>query len=386
MKVGILIDEFAHGSAPVISIQEAKNLKDLGISAKILVGIKITSTEDLSFPCNDIYRDFLINKYPAFVKFFNFRFPFFSFFSPQHLLSIFFSHWAIKDKEYDCIVAHGIFSALIAWNIRNKRKIPFFTFFWDPSSYILRKIYPKSFLGKFFFLLIPLTKYIDILISKKTDQLILGSRFHLDWFRKYGIEDIKIIYPGCFPIQSIPLRRGDFVLTVDRWDIGSLPNILLEVLQNSKVKFKLKVVGYWQDDLLKTRFLDKRKELHLDDFVEVLGPMSIQQLRELYLEARCLVHPTKEGFGMTALEAASYGCPFIFPAGSGVTDLFKHGRDCFLVQNAENSFEYLKYIELLLSDQEIAWEMGRWAWEVAKKYTWKYHAEQLANYIKDFLR
>lgn len=382
MRIGILIDEYVHGSAPIISTSEVRYLKEEGFETEILVGTKFCSKDRIDYPRNNSIR-FLTEDYPKFVEKINFRFPFFSFFSPQHLLSALFAPLAIKEKDYDLIIAHGLFSALIAYNLKRKRKIPFFTIFWDPSSYILPKVYTKTPLEPFFFVFIPLVESVDKLASKKTDKVILGSKFHLNWFSERGVKDIDIVYPGCFPAEKLPDRRGDFVLAVDRWDIGSLPDIFLEILKTTKYKFKLKIVGHWHNERFKNEFLYKVKELDLEDLVEVTGPVSFEKLQQLFLEARCFVHPTLESFGMAALEAASYGCPIIIPSGSGVNDLFIHGKHGFFPKN-KGIEEYSKYIEQLVRDRSLAYEMGRSAWEVAKKYTWEYHAHQLSNIIRDY--
>ncbi|MDP2943905.1 MAG: glycosyltransferase family 4 protein [Candidatus Omnitrophota bacterium] len=383
MRIGILIDEYVSGAAPVLATQEARYLEEAGFEVDILVGTKFNSKNQRDNPENNSIK-FLTERYPWFVRKLNFRFPFFSFFSPQHLISALFAPLVIKEKDYDLIIAHGLFSSLIACNLRRVRKISFFSFFWDPSSCILPKVYAKTPLRSFFFALIPATAFIDKGIARKTDKLILGSKFHLKWFSDRGIKDIDIVYPGCFPAQTLPDQRGDFVLAVDRWDIGSLPDIFLEILQISKYKFELKVVGHWHSEHLKNKFLHKVAESGLEDLVEVTGPLSFEELKQLFLQARCFVHPTLEAFGMSALEAASYGCPFIIPRSSGVTDLFVHGKHGFFPTD-KNIDEYAMYIEKLVKDKYLAYEMGRSAWEAAKRYTWRYHAQRITDIIRDFL-
>lgn len=382
MKIGILIDEFVSGGAPILAVQEALGLRKLGHVTEILVGTRfdVRTQADVT---GDAAIRFLVDEYPPFVRRMKFRFPFFSFFSPQHLLSAFYAPSVIKSKDYDLIIAHGLFSALIASRLRNSRKIPYFTIFWDPSSYILPKVYSKTPLAPLFFALLPVTSAVDRWAARTPDRLILGSRFHLGWFEKTGAKHIEVVYPGCFPAEALPQKREDFALAVDRWDIGSRPDIFLDVLKKSPAKFKLKVVGGWHDERFRESFEKKVVAYGLQDWVEVVGRVDFGTLKRYFQTARCFLHPTQEAFGMAALEAAAFGCPIIIPARSGVTDLFVHGEHGFFPKDKDDADEYAAYIARIMSDADLASVMSRKAWEQARTYAWDFHARRLDVIIKD---
>lgn len=384
MRIAILVDEYVPGAMPVLATQEARYLREEGFHVDILVGTKFSDRQRKEC-LKDESIIFLLDRYPRLIRALRFRFPFFSFFSPQHLLSALFAPLVIKSGDYDLVIAHGLFSAFIAYNLRRARKIPFFTLFWDPSSYILPKVYSNTILRYFFWILIPLVRRLDVWIAKSTNRLLLGSKLHLAWFCRQGAKDIQVVYPGCFAAGNLPAERGDFILAADRWDIGSLPDIFLEMLKNSRQKFQLKIAGCWHNAIFKKRFLGEVTKLGLEDYVQILGPLPSQELRQLFLSARCFIHPTLEAFGMSAFEAASSGCPFIIPAKSGVTDLFTHGKDGFFPAAGDRQ-EYAKYLMRLVEDKTLAYTMGYSAWETAKKYTWSRHAQEIAAIIKDFFK
>ncbi len=385
MKIGILIDEFVSGGAAVLAVQEALRLRDLGYKTEILSGTRFNEKTQAEQDKN-IAVKFLVDFYPGYVKKLKFRFPFFSFFSPQHILSAFYAPKVIKSGDFDLIIAHGLFSALIAARLRRVRKIPFFTIFWDPSSYILPKVYSDTPLALFFALFLPVARAVDKWAARSPNRLILGSKFHYEWFNKVAFKKIDIVYPGCFPIEVLPTERGNYVLALDRWDKGSLPGILLEALHKSKHKFKLVIAGGWHDENLRKSFEKKVDEYGLKDSVEILGRISFDKVRELFLGARCFVHPTQEAFGMAVLEAAAFGCPIIIPARSGVTDLFVHGEDGFFPQDKDDVNLYCEYIDKFINDKAYAYKIGRNAWEKAKKYNWLYHAQRLDSIIKDYFK
>jgi len=383
MKIGILIYEFVSGGAAVLAVQEALRLKELGYETQILAGTRFQERTQAE-PDKEIRVRFLVDSYPSYVRNMRFRFPFFSFFSPQHLLSAFYAPKIIKPGDFDLIIAHGLFSALIAGRLRKISKIPFFTIFWDPSSYILPKVYSKTPLAFLFTALLPVARAVDKWAARTPERLILGSRFHYDWFRAVTEKKIDIVYPGCFPVDSLPQKRGDFILAVDRWDIGSRPDILLEALKKAPNKFKLKIAGGWHDENMRKAFEKKVETYGLKNNVDVLGKVSFERLKELFLGARCFVHPTQEAFGMAALEAAAFGCPIIIPARSGVTDLFIHGEDGFFPQDKDDAGLYEEYISKFVKDADFSLKTGQNAWEKAKKYNWLYHAKCLDSVIKDY--
>jgi glycosyltransferase involved in cell wall biosynthesis len=107
------------------------------------------------------------------------------------------------------------------------------------------------------------------------------------------------------------------------------------------------------------------------------------EIREICAQARVWVHPNFEAFGMGGLEAASYGCPIMIPKGSGVTELFTNGEHGFFPP-AEDVKQWIVDIQGLMTDRHRAERMGEAAQDVAGKYTWKYHSEQLFSMIMAF--
>ncbi|GFP19776.1 hypothetical protein HKBW3S03_01280 [Candidatus Hakubella thermalkaliphila] len=144
---------------------------------------------------------------------------------------------------------------------------------------------------------------------------------------------------------------------------------------------KLVVAGQWLSPRLRKAFEQNLTKRGFHRQVEVIGPVSQKKLIELYLRARVLVHPFREAFGMTVLEAAGCGCPFLVAEGSGVCDLFEHGKEGFFVE--ENDIDtWARNVGKLAADERLAWAMGQSAWEVARQHTWRDHTLQLLQVIK----
>jgi phosphatidylinositol alpha-1,6-mannosyltransferase len=104
----------------------------------------------------------------------------------------------------------------------------------------------------------------------------------------------------------------------------------------------------------------------------------------LYVQARALIVPNTEAFGMIALEAAAHGAPIIVPKRAGVTDLFSHGVHGFFPDEGD-IVAFTEYVKRLIVNERAAWKMGYQAWEVAKNYTWDNHANSLLAVLRDLM-
>jgi len=386
MKVGILVDELAPGSAPKLIGQPIKELKKLGIESEALVlidnGKYKKFPEIYNYHLNSVKIRYIFNEAPFWIRKFDFRFPGFSFFSLHHILSFFIAPLVIKKKEYDIIIAHCQYSSFAAWGLKIFRKIPYLLLVWDPSTYTLKKIYVKTWLKFFYPILYVFAYLLDKISTEGAKALIASGKLHHRRFKKISGKPLEDLYPGCFPKEEfIPYsKREKAILTYDRWDIGNKPHIFLDILSNTDSEIKLKIGGFWHPQNIKEDFLSEVKKRGLEQRIELLDPLDENKILELCSRVILHVHPNEEAFGMQTLEAAACGCCIIIPKGSGVTDLFIHGVHGYFPEK-NNSQDLLKYIKLIFSDIERAEEMGRRAWIVAKNYTWQGYANKLVKIL-----
>jgi glycosyltransferase involved in cell wall biosynthesis len=268
------------------------------------------------------------------------------------------------------------------WRVR---KIPYIAYIHDPISYIIRKVYSKGALSHFFPVMLSAGHYLDRVIVSEARKCLTQSMFHLKFLKNIVKGNIEVLYPGCYPENAIRSNRGEYLLTMkSMWDANKNAGFLLKLLSEVKHDARLIMVGGWERNFYES-FIKKVKGRGLEDRVEIKGYVNEDELMRLYRNARLLIHPSVEAFGMSGLEAASYGCPFIMPEGSGVTDIFSHGVHGFFPREGD-LYNYIKFTDKLLSDERFAWRMGKTAWVKAKQYTWKRHSMQLARIIDSILQ
>lgn len=383
-KIGVLIGQIRQmGGVGVAAFEEVRNLKRLGYEVELII-----LKERKEFSQNEVFvRDlsprYLSREIPWPFNI-SFDLPFFSFLNSFHLTFPFLAPFVIREREYKYLIVHETYNAFTALTLKWFRKIPFYPFIWDPISYILPRVYGKRRLRFAFPLLLPLGRFLDRLIVREAETVLLGSRAHDSLLREIsGRSNFAVVYSGCYPEETIPERREDFIIAVTKWDIGKNPDFLLQVMEKLENKeTRLVLAGNWVQASLQAEFLRRAERLSLRGRIELTGWIDDKMKKNLLRRARVLVHPIVEAFGIFGLEAAGCGCPVVIPRGSGVAELFEDGVHGFFPKEGDVE-AFAKALDLLLADERRAWEMGRAAWEVAKRYTWKGQARRLLEVLEN---
>ena len=382
INIGILIDQLLVGGVIKVAVEEVRYLRKLGYHVDLLVLLQTTKKGNINLVDNEIPVKFLSDKFLGIFKK-SFKFPFFSYFSSFHITSPFIIDRAIEKDDYDLIIAHGTYTCLSAIGLLKKVKIPYIAYIWDPVSYILKKVYSNTPLRIIFPILKPIAHFLDNIIVKNSIATITGSKVHHEILRSFDKNKIFIVYPGCKNVKIYQERREKYILSVTRWDSGKKPEFLLKVIKRLKNGYNLIIAGSWLRDKEKVKFEKRIVKENLSHKVKVLGYVGENKLEILFSKASVFVHPNFEAFGMTGLEAASFGCPIIFPKGSGVADLFENGKQGFFPEEG-NVDEFVLCLNVILFNDDIAKKMGKSAFREAKNYTFNKHAKRLSEIIKQF--
>lgn len=379
MKIGVIIDQLASGSAPKVIGQEVRGLKRLGHEAESLV-LKGGYSSVYDFHMEGVRVRNLMDEFPAIARRTDFRIPGFSFFSMHHLTSPLYAPSVIRDREYDVLVTHSTYTCFTTRKLKQKRHIPYIPFIWDPMSYILPHIYSTTSIGRLMPVLKPMAEWADRFIMKEAEAVITSGRMHHPLLKTLTDKDLEILYPGCFPADSVNENRENFILTFDRWDIGNTPHIFLDLMPQLDKGIKLVVGGHWYPETIREGFVAEVKKRGLQDRVVMIGALDEKMIIDYSSRAMVHVHTNKEVFGMQSLEAAACGCPIVIPEGSGVTELFENHRHGFFPKEGDLD-AHAGYINKLYSEPEFARKVGRAAWEAARKQTWEKHSADLLAII-----
>jgi phosphatidyl-myo-inositol dimannoside synthase len=221
----------------------------------------------------------------------------------------------------------------------------------------------------------------------KADYIIANSRFTKELAIKLGIKikNIKVINPGCnYPIQvnedakafakKIYRESSPKLITVSRLDGRKSHQNILMTIKNLLPKFpNLKYVSVGDGDE-KNNLEKLKRELSLDKTVELIFNSTEQEKVALIEQSDIFVMPSVvykksvEGFGITYIEAASYGKPSIGGIYGGEGDAIKSGHTGYLCNGNDLNALYDTLLKLLENNKHK--ELGKNAFEFSKNFNW----------------
>ena len=231
-----------------------------------------------------------------------------------------------------------------------------------------------------------LNKRMQIALSK-ADFVIANSNFTKNFIIKLGLKhkNIKVINPGCnYPIKVdsdaktfakiIYGKSFPKLITISRLDGRKSHRNILMTIKNLLPKFpQLKYVsvgnGEERDNLEKLK-----KELGLKDEVSFIYNSSEQEklalleMSDLFVMPSIIYNKSIEGFGITFIEAASYGKASIGGIHGGEADAIVHGKTGYLCDG--NDLNALYEVLLNTLNNENFKLLGTNALKFSKNFSW----------------
>ena len=220
----------------------------------------------------------------------------------------------------------------------------------------------------------------------KADHVIANSKFTKEFAMKLGVKNVTVINPGCnYPIQINEEAKmfahntygnaSPKLITVSRLDGRKSHQNVMMTVKNLLPKFpSLKYVSVGDGDE-KKNLLKLRKELGLEDNVELIFKSTEQEKVALLERSDVFIMPSViykksvEGFGITYIEAASYGKPSIGGIYGGEGDAIKSGQTGYLCNGNDLNAIYDTLLKTLANNHYL--ELGANALEFSKDFSWE---------------
>ena len=221
----------------------------------------------------------------------------------------------------------------------------------------------------------------------KANFIVANSDFTKNLATKLGYKNknIKVINPGCnYPIQvkeegrkfaeNIFTDAFPKLITVSRLDGRKSHKNVLMTIKNLLPKFpKLKYVSIGDGDE-KSNLEKLSKELGLIDQVRFIYKSTEQEKIGLLEKSDIFIMPSViykksvEGFGITFIEAASYGKPSIAGKFGGEADAVLEGKTGYLCDGNDLNNLYETILKIL--DNDNYKKLGANALEFSKNFSW----------------
>ena len=232
--------------------------------------------------------------------------------------------------------------------------------------------------------------------TNKANFIIANSNFTKELAIKVGIDPLKIhvIFPGIekpkiigneFKIEAETIFKDSFpkIITVARLDKRKGHDKILMLIKNLKPKFpriKYVCIGFGEEEnnLLKlTKELKINKEVvFLKDINENLK-IALISLSNLFLMPSRIEKRSVEGFGISFMEAASYGVGSIGGKDGGASDAISHNKTGMICDGNDLNSIYETVIDFFKDEKFI--KFGKTAHKFSEDFHWN---KIVKNYLK----
>jgi len=232
--------------------------------------------------------------------------------------------------------------------------------------------------------------------TNKADYIIANSNFTKGLAIKVGIDrsKIHIIFPGIekpkiienvIKVKAEKIFGEGFpkIITVARLDKRKGHDKILMLIKNLKPKFpKIKYVsiGFGEEE---NNLLKLSKELNLNKEVTFLNNIDQDLKRALIAESNLFLMPSRiekksvEGFGISFIEAASYGIASIGGKDGGASDAISHNKTGLICDGNDLNSIYDTVIDFFKNEKFI--KLGKNSKKFSEKFYWN-------NIVKDYLK
>jgi glycosyltransferase involved in cell wall biosynthesis len=164
----------------------------------------------------------------------------------------------------------------------------------------------------------------DKVASTRPDAFIAISQEVRSRIKTFYNRDTEVIHPPVALIETDSSKKsnkkGEYYLVVSR--LVHYKRIDLAIMACNKLNLPLKIVGVGSE-------LEKLKRI-AGPTIEFLGFVPDEELIPLYKEAKALLFPGSEDFGIVMVEALGFGTPVIAYKKGGARDIIEDGKSGIL--------------------------------------------------------
>lgn len=208
----------------------------------------------------------------------------------------------------------------------------------------------------------------DTQAAARVDHFIANSSFVASRIKKYYRKDATVMYP---PVNLAQFdqhwKKEDYYLLLMRLVPYKHPEIAIEAF--NQLGLPLKVVGGGP-------LLGKLKKIASPN-IEFLGPLSPKEVPRLYGQAKALIFPQEEDFGISAIEACAAGTPVIAYRAGGAKESIQEGVNgtFFDLQTSDSlaqivrAFQKMKFSDTIIRQSVKRFDKDRFKKELKEYIT-----------------
>jgi len=304
--------------------------------------------------------------------------------------------------KFDCINFHqpfsaiGVFQSPLSKSIKTVYTCHSLSF----EEYISRNAKPDKFIGKnLYFLNIFIRKWLEKSVLKKSDEVIVLSRFTQEklWFtHKIPPQKVSVIPGGVDLARFQPSNdkmkiRQRLNIPTEKTILFTVRNLVSRMGLDKLILAMQKVIkrapGIYMvlggEGPLKNNLIELAKNLGLDDHIRFVGFIAEKELANYYQMADLFILPTREleGFGLVTLEAMACGVPVLGTPVGGTQQILGKFDPSFLFEDTSPDAMAASILEKykIISETPQKWSeiSQRCRQYVENNYSWEKNVDSL---------
>ena len=230
-----------------------------------------------------------------------------------------------------------------------------------------------------------IARHLDKLCHIEAAKLLFNSRWTKKRFEEeYGITG-SVCYPGIntSPTPETEKRQNQLIIASRHYPWKRI-DLAFSILKLLKAKTpQLLVTGR---ETAYTKFLKSAAaESGVAEHVAFTGYVDDGRLAESFSQSKAYLQTSvEEPFGLSPIEAQSYGTPAVVWNDAGVKETVKDNETGFHAK-AYDIRDFAEKLDVLLTDNEAWQRMSRTAREWASSFNWDTHLDILENALEEEL-
>jgi len=160
----------------------------------------------------------------------------------------------------------------------------------------------------------------DLSAADRVDYFIANSNFTLKRIKKFYRKSAEVIYPpvqlGIFRPQENHLQKSGYFLIVSQLTYYKRIDIAIEAF--NKLELPLIIIGEGRER--------KKLQKMANRNIKFLGFLEDEKVKEYYKNCIAFIFPGKDDFGISPVEAMSFGKPVLAFRGGGALEIILEGE------------------------------------------------------------
>lgn len=227
----------------------------------------------------------------------------------------------------------------------------------------------KGKIGLFGYFVYFLQEHVNPFLFKN-DHIITNSQSSKEDFMQLGYKNINVIKLGVNISNNITMEKKKIIVSPGPIKPWKHHDMVIKAFSQLSDDYNLVIFGSFESNEYKDYLSLLCSDLGISERVKFLGRISDEDIDNIFAESRmCVLGTEKEGWGLVAMEAQSYGCPVVAFDVSGIRESVLNGKTGLLVKYGDID-SMAEAMEKIAYNEDLFHTMSVNGINRSKEYSW----------------